>query len=71
MLASYSLRHQVKPGITGLAQVEGWRGEITSAEDLEQRIIKDIAYIRNWSFGLDLAILARTLRAVVCPKNAH
>lgn len=71
MLATYGVRHQVKPGITGLAQVEGCRGEINSTSDIEARVAQDHAYIRNWSLGLDLRILGRTLGAVVFGKNAH
>ena len=70
-IASYAIRHQMKPGITGLAQVEGQRGEITKPDDLAARVTQDLAYIRGWSLGLDLRILGRTLRAVVCAKNAH
>jgi len=53
----YSLRHKVKSGLTGLAQVKGWRG----ATSLEKRIEYDIKYIERWSLGLDLKILWRTL----------
>ena len=71
MLSTYGVRHQVKPGITGLAQVEGCRGEVNSASDIEALVAKDLAYIRNWSLGLDLQILGRTLGAVVWGKIAH
>ena len=68
---TYGIRHQMKPGITGLAQVEGWRGEVTSQNDIASRVKEDLAYIRNWSLELDLAILARTFRAVLFAKNAY
>jgi len=68
---TYGIRHQMKPGITGLAQVEGWRGEVTSENDIASRVKEDLTYIRNWSLELDLAILARTIRAVLFAKNAH
>ena len=71
MLATYGVRHQVKPGITGLAQVEGWRGEVNTPNDIESRVTEDLAYIRLWSIGLDLQILARTFGSVVFGKNAR
>ena len=70
-VATYGMRHQMKPGMTGLAQVEGWRGEIMSPNDITARVAQDVAYIRNWSLGLDLTIMARTMTAVVLGKNAH
>ncbi|MDO5655129.1 MAG: exopolysaccharide biosynthesis polyprenyl glycosylphosphotransferase [Flavobacteriaceae bacterium] len=60
IISKYNFRHYVKPGITGLAQVEGFRGEIIENKDMENRIQSDIYYIRNWSFGLDLRIIYRT-----------
>ena len=71
MLESYANRHEVKPGMTGLAQVSGLRGEIATADCVEARVNADISYIKNWSFGLDLRILAQTLCAMVTGKNAH
>lgn len=68
---TYGIRHQMKPGITGLAQVSGWRGEVTSENDIASRVKEDLAYIRNWSLELDLMILARTVRAVLFAKNAY
>lgn len=68
---TYGIRHQMKPGITGLAQVEGWRGEVTSENDIARRVDEDLAYIRNWSFGLDMKILMRTTGAVLFGKNAY
>lgn len=56
----YTLRHYVKPGITGLAQIKGFRGQISSKEDIQKRIISDIYYIKNWSFILDIFIIIRT-----------
>ena len=70
MISTYGIRYQVKPGITGLAQIKGWRGRIAHNEDLTARVDQDIAYIRNWSLGLDLQILLRTLGAAICGKNA-
>jgi exopolysaccharide biosynthesis polyprenyl glycosylphosphotransferase len=56
----YHLRAFIKPGITGLAQVRGFRGEVKSLADIEQRIESDIAYFENWRLSLDLAIIFRT-----------
>lgn len=57
----YSLRNHVKPGITGLAQVNGFRGEINTEEDMRNRVRTDIFYIRNWTFSLDLIIMIKTV----------
>ena len=57
----YMLRHFVKPGITGLAQVKGYRGEIQKKSDILNRIKLDIFYIENWSFLLDLKIIVQTI----------
>lgn len=58
---NYMQRHQVKPGITGLAQIKGFRGEIKKKEDIENRVRLDIFYIENWSFLLDFKIVAQTV----------
>jgi putative colanic acid biosynthesis UDP-glucose lipid carrier transferase len=71
MLEDYSNRHQVKPGITGLAQVEGFRGQTETREQIEGRVAQDIAYIKSWSLWLDLQIILRTLAIVISGKNAH
>ncbi len=67
---AYFARHNIKPGITGLAQVRGLRGETIEIERMQQRIEADIEYINNWSLWLDLTILVRTLGALV-GKNAY
>lgn len=61
----YSLRHYVKPGITGLAQIKGYRGAIDSDKDMEMRIRTDIYYVRNWSFLLDLFIIYKTGKLMI------
>lgn len=61
----YHLRTFVKPGITGLAQIRGFRGEIRSAADIEQRLESDIAYFENWRLSLDIAIIFRTALQIV------
>jgi lipopolysaccharide/colanic/teichoic acid biosynthesis glycosyltransferase len=63
-LAEYELRHRVKPGITGLAQVNGYRGAINTPGELKSRIDCDLYYIDHWSLWLDVKILFRTM--VVC-----
>lgn len=61
LVASYMLRHKVKPGITGWAQINGWRGECEALEDMQKRVEFDLEYIRNWSMLLDIKIIARTI----------
>jgi len=59
------VRHLVKPGITGLAQVRGYRGEIHTKQDIENRVRYDIFYIENWSLLLDIRIIFQTIKGVV------
>ena len=66
----YFARHRVKPGITGWAQVNGWRGETDTQEKLQQRVDHDLYYIENWSLALDLYILAVTPVALMNTRNA-
>jgi Undecaprenyl-phosphate glucose phosphotransferase len=68
-VASYAARHKVKPGITGWAQVCGWRGETDTEEKLVKRLEHDLHYIENWSLGFDLYILLRTVGAVVLNRD--
>jgi len=67
----YMLRHRVKPGITGWAQVNGWRGETDTVEKMEKRVEHDIYYIRNWSVWFDLMIILKTLLVGFVNKNAY
>ncbi len=71
LIEGYMLRHKVKPGITGLAQVSGYRGETETLEKMEKRIACDHQYIREWSFWMDLKILAKTLGVVLRQRNAY
>jgi Undecaprenyl-phosphate glucose phosphotransferase len=68
--ARYAARHRVKPGLTGLAQVRGWRGPTETEDKLIRRVESDLEYIENWSPWLDLTILVRTLVAVARMRNA-
>jgi len=67
----YMLRHKVKPGITGWAQVNGLRGETDTIEKMEKRIEFDLDYIRNWSLGFDLKIVFSTVFKGFTDKNAY
>ncbi len=67
----YFARHRVKPGITGWAQVNGWRGETDTAEKLQRRIEHDLYYIENWSLAFDLKILLRTPIALFKTEDAY
>lgn len=69
-IENYSGRHKVKPGITGWAQVNGYRGETSENEQMADRVRFDLSYVDNWSLWFDLKILILTIKAVVFPKNA-
>ena len=69
-VAEYALRHRVKPGITGWAQVNGWRGETKTLQQIEQRVAHDLWYIDNWSLKLDLRILLLTVTREINSKTA-
>lgn len=71
LIDGYMLRHKVKPGITGLAQVSGHRGETETLEKMEKRVACDHQYIREWSFWMDLKILAKTAGVVLMQRNAY
>jgi putative colanic acid biosynthesis UDP-glucose lipid carrier transferase len=62
---AYMTRHRIKPGITGLAQVSGCRGETDTLDKMKKRVEYDMQYINNWSFGLDLEILIKTIPALL------
>jgi Undecaprenyl-phosphate glucose phosphotransferase len=70
-ISDYAFRHHVKPGITGLAQVAGLRGETKQLDQMKRRIDLDIKYVDNWSLWLDLQILGRTFFAVISSPNAY
>jgi putative colanic acid biosynthesis UDP-glucose lipid carrier transferase len=71
LVSFYMLRHKVKPGITGWAQVNGWRGETDTTEKMKKRIEFDLEYIRNWSLWLDFKILVFTVLRSFNDKNAY
>jgi lipopolysaccharide/colanic/teichoic acid biosynthesis glycosyltransferase len=68
---SYMARHCVRPGLTGLAQVRGLRGETETEDKLVRRLEADLEYIETWSLRLDFAVLAQTVIAVLCMRNAY
>ena len=70
-IRGYFARHRVKPGITGLAQVKGFRGLTDTPEKLEGRVRNDLFYVDNWSLSFDLQILARTVLICLLGKNAY
>jgi putative colanic acid biosysnthesis UDP-glucose lipid carrier transferase len=71
IIKAYMVRHKVKPGITGWAQVNGHRGETDTIEKMQARVEYDLEYLRNWSLGLDLQIIARTVKLVFFDHNAY
>jgi Undecaprenyl-phosphate glucose phosphotransferase len=71
LIKGYMLRHKVKPGITGWAQVNGSRGETEQIEKMEKRINLDIEYMRNWSLLLDVWIIVKTIRIVIKGESAY
>ncbi len=71
LIRGYMIRHKVRPGITGLAQVNGWRGETETVDKMKARIEYDLAYLRNWSLLLDLQIILKTLVVVLKKQNAY
>lgn len=71
MVDRYMLRHKVKPGITGLAQVNGYRGETDTLEKMQKRVEFDIKYIQSWSTWLDLKIIFKTVFKGFTGKTAY
>lgn len=70
-VAGYMLRHKVKPGITGWAQINGWRGETDTIEKMQKRVEYDLQYIRRWSIFLDVRIIFATLLVGFINKHAY
>ncbi len=71
LISGYMIRHKVRPGITGWAQVHGLRGETATVERMRQRVQFDLDYLNNWSLWLDVKIIAKTLRIVLGGANAY
>ncbi len=71
IIRAYMVRHKVRPGITGWAQVNGHRGETDTIEKMRARVEYDLEYLRNWSLALDLQIIARTFRLVFFDRHAY
>jgi len=71
LIRGYMIRHKVRPGITGLAQVSGFRGETDTVEKMKGRIECDLAYLRSWSLALDLQIILKTVAVVLGKQNAY
>jgi putative colanic acid biosynthesis UDP-glucose lipid carrier transferase len=71
LIAGYMVRHKVTPGITGLAQVSGCRGETSTVDEMRQRVEYDLEYLRHWCWLLDIKIMLRTLVIVFRDKRAY
>jgi putative colanic acid biosynthesis UDP-glucose lipid carrier transferase len=71
LIKAYMVRHKVRPGITGWAQVNGLRGETATLEKMRERVEYDLEYLRNWSLALDLQIIVRTVRLVLFDRHAY
>jgi putative colanic acid biosynthesis UDP-glucose lipid carrier transferase len=71
LIKGYMIRHKVNPGITGLAQIQGFRGETASVEDMRHRVEADLEYLRNWSLALDLRIILKTVTVIWNDKMAY
>jgi putative colanic acid biosynthesis UDP-glucose lipid carrier transferase len=71
LIKGYMVRHKVKPGITGWAQVNGYRGETSTLDKMQDRIDFDLDYLRNWSLRLDIHIILKTVRLVLRDQKAY
>jgi lipopolysaccharide/colanic/teichoic acid biosynthesis glycosyltransferase len=69
-IRTYRKRHLVKPGITGLAQMKGYRGEITHPSDILRRVRYDMHYVARWSLWLDVRIIVGTIRQIFFPPRS-
>lgn len=71
LIQGYMWRHKVKPGITGWAQVNGYRGETDTIDKMEGRVLHDISYLKNWSIWLDITIMLKTIKLVFKDNQAY
>jgi putative colanic acid biosynthesis UDP-glucose lipid carrier transferase len=71
LIKGYMIRHKVNPGITGLAQVRGFRGETSTVDQMRNRVEADLEYLRNWSLDLDLRIIFRTVAVMFSDESAY
>jgi putative colanic acid biosynthesis UDP-glucose lipid carrier transferase len=71
LIKGYMIRHKVNPGVTGLAQVRGFRGETATLEDMRRRVEVDLEYLRNWSLELDIRIVLQTVRMMLFDRKAY
>jgi len=71
LIDGYMWRHKVKPGITGWAQINGYRGETDTIDKMEGRVIYDIAYLKSWSLWLDMTIILKTMKLVLKDTHAY
>lgn len=71
LIKGYMIRHKVNPGLTGLAQVRGFRGETATVEDMRKRVEADLEYLRNWSLQLDMRIIIKTALLIFWDKKAY
>jgi polysaccharide biosynthesis protein PslA len=70
-ISRYARRHNVKPGITGWAQINGYRGETDTEEKMRKRVECDLYYIDNWSLWLDFKVMVRTVLSRSAYRNAY
>jgi putative colanic acid biosynthesis UDP-glucose lipid carrier transferase len=71
LVKGYMLRHKVKPGLTGWAQIHGFRGETDTIDKMEMRVKYDLEYLRNWTPMMDVYVILKTVKMVVSGKNAY
>lgn len=71
LIHGYMWRHKVKPGITGWAQINGYRGETDTIDKMEGRVVYDIAYLKNWSVWLDITIIVKTIKLMLKDSKAY
>jgi putative colanic acid biosynthesis UDP-glucose lipid carrier transferase len=70
VMSRYVVRRFIRPGITGYAQINGFRGEVRTEADVQKRVEKDIYYLENWSWSLDCIIVLKTVKQCICPPSS-